>query len=300
VAERVDKTIETVLKDYGLWQTSMRWRAVDLWREIVGDKIAAHATAIGVIKDCLVVSAPSPSWRQELHLLKKNLADRLNKRLGGQYISDIRFGSGRGWSEAEQAANAGAVDLETRAAWPGRGVLTSMPVSPQEAREIEQATAGLADRRLGQASRSLALTLIRRRALLQEKGGSPCPLCGALYSGGICPACAAEMRSARRAKATAILARLPWLDGEGLAGIDPELGEQDYAASRDFLLAVWSQEAHRTVAKRARSSDVALRLLAANISMLVTHTPPEKLTDEIIVASVKPRLAQRLHLLDKD
>jgi len=39
----------------------------------------------------LIVKTGSPAWRQELHMQKKEIINKINKKIGSKAIKEIRF-----------------------------------------------------------------------------------------------------------------------------------------------------------------------------------------------------------------
>lgn len=65
--------------------------AIVYWKEVVGQKISERTTAERVDRGVLVVKAESPTWRQELHMQKDEIINKLNKKIGARAIREIRF-----------------------------------------------------------------------------------------------------------------------------------------------------------------------------------------------------------------
>ena len=61
-----------------------------VWREAVGDAIAAQAAPTSERGGVLTVSCSASVWAHELDLMSVTIVDRLNERLGEQRISRLR------------------------------------------------------------------------------------------------------------------------------------------------------------------------------------------------------------------
>ncbi|MDP2859863.1 MAG: DUF721 domain-containing protein [Bacillota bacterium] len=288
MAEQVAATIETLLKKQGLWPQAMRWAALSVWAEAVGERVAARAKPVGVSSSCLLVAAESPAWRQELHLLKPTILRRLNSLLGGEYIKDIRFSGRTGRSTADTAEEPGRV-IE----WPGRHKLKTMPLQDEEWRRIQALLLHAQDDNARAALQRLLMTAAKRDSVLRASGMLPCPVCGALGEGGLCTACRTQEKRMNQGKALSLLSEVPWLDAHGLKEIAPCLGEEEYLTARDILLSVWSKEVKDLRAKRTKSSQSSLRLARAKLAMLLTNTPPESLTEEAVDQAVPDKRSSR-------
>lgn len=87
--EPVGPLIERLLRRLGLDRRLEERRAVDVWAEVVGPTIAAHARAAAVRDGVLFVDVASNVWMQELGLLRSGIADRLNAHLGAPTVRKI-------------------------------------------------------------------------------------------------------------------------------------------------------------------------------------------------------------------
>lgn len=156
-------------------------RAVMLWPDIVGPQIARATEATAARGGTLLITVRSEAWSSELSFLKSDLLRRYRKRLGQDYIKDVRCKVGR-----------------------VRGTLeTPLPQAPpdEEVRRIRLPAAEIA--RIGEAAEAtddLELAQAIRRALTHEAqlrqwrlthGARLCSRCGAAYrtSRSSCPAC---------------------------------------------------------------------------------------------------------------
>jgi predicted nucleic acid-binding Zn ribbon protein len=61
-----------------------------VWREVVGDAIAAQATPTAERDGVLTVSCSASVWAQELDLMALSILERLNARLGAHRITRLR------------------------------------------------------------------------------------------------------------------------------------------------------------------------------------------------------------------
>jgi len=83
--------IEAIFRKRGLLVKYEEWQAVAKWEDVVGERIAAHATAERVVKGVLYVKTEDSIWNYELTQQKRLLIERLNRALGKEIIKDIRF-----------------------------------------------------------------------------------------------------------------------------------------------------------------------------------------------------------------
>ncbi len=78
-----------LLTQWGMTGKLQAYRAWQVWDEVVGPQIAAHARPARIREGVLEVRVDQAVWMQQLQLLKPKLLARLNERLGEETIRDI-------------------------------------------------------------------------------------------------------------------------------------------------------------------------------------------------------------------
>jgi hypothetical protein len=63
----------------------------ETWEDAVGRKIAKNAQPEAIKGGLLIVAVASAPWAQELEFLKKEICERVNRSVGKDVITDIRF-----------------------------------------------------------------------------------------------------------------------------------------------------------------------------------------------------------------
>lgn len=94
--ESVARVLSRVLRELGLEQDVLGWRAVHEWARIVGPRVASHTRAIACRDGILHVEVEGSAWMHELGFLKRHLIERINAELGGGHVRDVRFLAPRG------------------------------------------------------------------------------------------------------------------------------------------------------------------------------------------------------------
>lgn len=89
--EQLKKAIQEAISESGLEKEIQQENAVSVWSEVVGVVISKVADAVSVNKGVLVVKTGSATWRQELYMQKKDIIDKINKKIGSTAIKEIRF-----------------------------------------------------------------------------------------------------------------------------------------------------------------------------------------------------------------
>ena len=85
------QALSQLIKDLGIESEIIHNQAVQLWPEVVGKKIANITQAKKIDGKILFVKVKNDSWRNELVFLKKDIIERLNKRIGKKVVEDLRL-----------------------------------------------------------------------------------------------------------------------------------------------------------------------------------------------------------------
>ena len=62
-----------------------------IWPEAVGKAIATHTVRLKLVRTTLVVEVEDAIWQKQLHLLTRQILDRLHKVTGSSTIDDLEF-----------------------------------------------------------------------------------------------------------------------------------------------------------------------------------------------------------------
>jgi len=89
--EQLKKAIKKAISESGFEKEIQQENAVSVWGVVVGDVVSKVTDAISVDKGVLVVKTKSATWRQELYMQKKDIIDKINKKIGSTAIKEIRF-----------------------------------------------------------------------------------------------------------------------------------------------------------------------------------------------------------------
>ncbi len=94
--------LQDLLAQWGIKGKLQAYQAWQVWDEVVGPQIAAHARPARIRDEVLEVRVDQAVWMQQLQLLKPKLLARLNERLDDQAIRDIFLRRGAITAEAPQ------------------------------------------------------------------------------------------------------------------------------------------------------------------------------------------------------
>ena len=94
--EKLGPSLQRFLEEAGLTKPLIGWKALSLWPEIVGEKVASRSRAVTFQAGRLVVEVDAPSWVNHLSFLRRDVIARLNARLGAGTVQEIQFIAARG------------------------------------------------------------------------------------------------------------------------------------------------------------------------------------------------------------
>ena len=89
--KQLKKAIEEAISGAGIKTALDQEAAVTFWNNIVGETVSSVTEAERVESGTLVVRVETSVWRQELHMQKREIIKKLNKKIGTNAIKEIRF-----------------------------------------------------------------------------------------------------------------------------------------------------------------------------------------------------------------
>jgi len=90
-AQSIGQLLRDYLRQEGLETPLNEHRLLEAWGTVMGDMVNRQTTDLSVRNGILYVSLKSPILRQELMLNRDMLAQKLNRHVGAQVITDIVF-----------------------------------------------------------------------------------------------------------------------------------------------------------------------------------------------------------------
>jgi predicted nucleic acid-binding Zn ribbon protein len=87
--EDLGNIIQNLLNDLGIQKKVKHYRAMEVWADVVGERIAKVTEPVRVDHGKLFVRVHNAPWRNELTFLKRNILNNLNNTLDGRVIKDI-------------------------------------------------------------------------------------------------------------------------------------------------------------------------------------------------------------------
>jgi predicted nucleic acid-binding Zn ribbon protein len=168
-----------------------------LWPTVVGAWFARRSQVIETKRGVVTVKCDSASVAQELELRSGEIIERLNERLRGPVITEIRPSTGG--IRQERAVAALPASVAERA--PTEGELALVALSPAEKGRIEAVSAAIEDPALRERYLKVAADALRLDRWKRLQGYTECKRCGVLSKHGppgYCTACWAQLTPAHR------------------------------------------------------------------------------------------------------
>lgn len=131
-----------------------------MWPEVVGAAAARATRLVGLRGGTLLVETSAGVWAQELSARRALFVDEINRRLGGQIVSEIRFRQGVGPFGRLAAQDAGPVSAEPA-------------LTPSELAAVDQALTEIGDPQLREAARRAMVAQYKWRK--KHTPGTPRP-----------------------------------------------------------------------------------------------------------------------------
>ena len=89
--EHIGGTLKKLIKKEGIENEINQQKAIDLWGDVVGQKIKENTEPLEVQFGVMTVKTKNPVWKQELQLQKEDIIKSINKKLIKTTIKDLRF-----------------------------------------------------------------------------------------------------------------------------------------------------------------------------------------------------------------
>jgi predicted nucleic acid-binding Zn ribbon protein len=93
---RLRELLEPQARRVGIESGVLVGRVWELWPDIVGPDVAAHAEPTSLRKSVLRVRTDSPAWSTELSYFADELRKRINDAVGSALVTEVRVWSGAG------------------------------------------------------------------------------------------------------------------------------------------------------------------------------------------------------------
>jgi predicted nucleic acid-binding Zn ribbon protein len=100
---RLDRILDGVLAECGLSDRLAERSLLEVWPQIVGERLSRHVRAVDLRDGVLLLSADHGAWRQEVTLLLPQIQAGCNRRFGEGTVREIRWA--RPWTRRPRDDN---------------------------------------------------------------------------------------------------------------------------------------------------------------------------------------------------
>lgn len=190
-AASLGDALDGFLRETGLLEVSREKLCAVIWGEVVGKWYARFTAVTRVHRGVVYVRCDSAPRANQLQLDAPKIIERLNDRLGGECVKEIRpssAGIGSGHKLRPELPDLPAAPTEAE--------LEAIAIAAEELERIRAKVKPLADEQIRERIEAMLVKQARVRRWQAEHGYSCCEVCGAYFMGGgrFCLACRAPVR----------------------------------------------------------------------------------------------------------
>ena len=281
---RVGQLVSGLLDGLGLSHRCRQQAALHIWAEVVGPVVAQNTSPEAVRNGTLYVRTASSTWTHELTMGFRHIYLReLNRRLGGEVLTDLRFLPPPLKPEAASSPTQPRLDL-------------SGPLDPSEQAWVESQLASIDDDELRPRFKRLLGRVAKLERARRRAGYKPCPGCGELYADErLCMHCRWKLKHERRLVIHRLLVQQPWLRETDVRAQVEGSTPDDYRQAKQHLL----HKLHRTLldwhARQPAGVLLGGEMLTSALSycMLRSAKMPSQLAYSDIRRALGPELGSR-------
>lgn len=277
--QKLDQLLPLTIKKLGIIKRYNAESAIFHWREIVGDKIAAHAYPLSVQRDLLLVAVGNSAWSHHLSMMKQDIINKVNAFIGDNLIRDIRFQAGYLKNNQNQE-NAGQADQNEIK-------LHTIRLDSVELQTANDMVKPIRDDDLRNKVKSIIKKDLALKKVRHKNKWHKCLECSILCppEETLCSTCKLNHKLRTKEEIYITLLENPWLGYSELKKhIDASF--DDFKEVKDRLISALINEI---------SGENSDRIKELTLVMLATGIKPEQITDALINNTLK-RFRRKNHV----
>ena len=89
--EQLKKVLKKTIENSSFKNAILQENAISIWPNVVGKNISKISKATSVDKGVLFVKVESATWKQELHMQKNEIINKINEKIRSKTIKEIRL-----------------------------------------------------------------------------------------------------------------------------------------------------------------------------------------------------------------
>jgi hypothetical protein len=163
--QKIGDILQKVLKRHGVPVRTEDHQLQKIWSEAVGPKIAAYARPDAIKRNVLFVKVANSVWMQQLHFLKQDILEKINRSYENNPVRNIFFSIDEKAAATVKKKDPPAPDRERT------------PLKARDKKIIEKSLASIKDEDLKDIlKRVMTREMTRRRRIESEARRPPVPL----------------------------------------------------------------------------------------------------------------------------
>jgi len=275
MTDLIKNVLEQTLNKLGLEKKVKEKRALDLWSEVIGDKIKSHTQATYVNQGVLFITVDNSAWAHQLLFMKKKFINKINKRLKTKLITDIRFKSGKIYLKNESPliknpeVNLSEIDLDF-----------------EEIERLKDISRLITDENLNKKFQKLLLTDKKMRKWKKENNWKYCSECSTLIppTKKKCSICQLKENKSNFKELEEFLFNTPWVNYNKIINNYPNLLKEEFEMIKNNLVKKLKKKIDELMPKvlKKEIDSKEVKVLIQNYAMLETGIHPDNLNDRLI------------------
>lgn len=89
--DRISGPLKDLLGRLRLAEPMRGYKAVELWPEVVGERVAANTRAVSCRRGTLYVEVANAAWMNELGYMRSRIQREINEKVGEDVVNTIRL-----------------------------------------------------------------------------------------------------------------------------------------------------------------------------------------------------------------
>ena len=163
--QKIGDILQKVLKRHRIPVRTEDHQLEKIWNEAVGPKIAAYARPEAIKRNVLFVKVANSVWMQQLHFLKQDILEKVNRSYENNPVSNIFFSIDDRVAAAAEKKKPPSPERE------------SSPLKARDKKMIEKSLASIKDEDLKEIlKRAMTREMTRRRRIESEVRRPPDPV----------------------------------------------------------------------------------------------------------------------------
>ncbi len=290
--QSIDKVLEEVIRELGLWKGFKRQSALSIWSKAVGEDISERTNPVSIRNGILFVGVTNSMWLQQLIFMKSEILAKLNEKLGGDFVKDIHFRVTHfSYSKTETTTSQSAsyshpsVDVE---------------LDEDELKQIDKLLVGFPDQEVRDRLYKFLVKDAKRQKGWAKQGYVKCKLCGAYHKQEeeICPICQSSLDENRVEVIKKILEGNPWLRCEEILAMGININRTEYRKAKFDLISKYRKEmedkAVEYLKERIPPRYEALKDVLYRLTYLERSVSPVEMNNKVVESVVGKRIMRIL------